>query len=159
MKKYANELLMRLKGQCHEIFCFRFFHESSFLMPLKITLGSFQIFSKILWDIFKSRYTTGSNDTSSKFALYIVGVFGNNDTVIFFNVNNIFMLTLLPKGVQTKYLKLFWSEIFSFVTDVNNTGGAPSMAKTPWIFKIFRNGPNGILSGLGKTDSWKKPVV
>ncbi len=24
-----------LKGQCHEIFCFMFFHESSFLKPLK----------------------------------------------------------------------------------------------------------------------------
>ncbi len=39
------------KGQCHEIFCFRFFHKSSSPKPLKKTLGSFQIFSKIRGDI------------------------------------------------------------------------------------------------------------
>jgi hypothetical protein len=43
-----------LKGQCHKIFCFRFFHESSFPKTLKITLGSFPIFLKIR----KSRCTT-----------------------------------------------------------------------------------------------------
>jgi hypothetical protein len=31
-----------LKGKCHEIFCFRFFHESPSPKPLKITLGSFR---------------------------------------------------------------------------------------------------------------------
>ncbi len=33
-----------LKGQCHEIFGFRFFHKSSSLKPLKITLRSFRVF-------------------------------------------------------------------------------------------------------------------
>ncbi len=47
-----------LKGQCHEIFCFRFFNESSSPKPLKITLGSFRFFSKIREDIRKSRCTT-----------------------------------------------------------------------------------------------------
>jgi hypothetical protein len=42
--------------------------------PLKITLGSFQIFSKIRGDIRKSRCTTGVNDTVGKFAT------GVNDT-------------------------------------------------------------------------------
>jgi hypothetical protein len=37
--------------------------------PLKIRLGLFQIFPKILLgDIHKSRYTTGINDTDGKFA-------------------------------------------------------------------------------------------
>jgi hypothetical protein len=46
-----------------------FFHEYSFSKPLKIRLGSFQIFPKILFgDICKSRYTTGINDTDVKFA-------------------------------------------------------------------------------------------
>jgi hypothetical protein len=46
-----------------------FFHESSFSKPLKIRLGSFQIFPKILLgDIRKSRYTTDINDTDGKFA-------------------------------------------------------------------------------------------
>jgi hypothetical protein len=43
-------MVLQLKGQWHEIFCFRFFHESSSPKPLKITLGSFQIFSTILGD-------------------------------------------------------------------------------------------------------------
>jgi hypothetical protein len=52
-------LLEHLKGQCHEIFCFRFFfHESSFPKTLQITSGSFQICSNILGDIRKSRYST-----------------------------------------------------------------------------------------------------
>ncbi len=44
-----------------------FFHDSSSPKPLKITLGWFQIFSKIRGDIHKSRYTTSINDTSGKF--------------------------------------------------------------------------------------------
>ncbi len=52
--------VLGLKGQCHKIFCFGFFRESSSPKPLKIILGSFQIFSKILGDIRKSSCTTGS---------------------------------------------------------------------------------------------------
>ncbi len=55
-----------LKGQCHEIFCFRFFHESPSPKLLIITLGSFRIFSKIRGDIRKSRCTTSVNDTGGK---------------------------------------------------------------------------------------------
>jgi hypothetical protein len=44
------------------------------LRSLKITLGSFRIFSKIRGDIRKYRCTTGINDTGSKFAT------GVNDT-------------------------------------------------------------------------------
>jgi hypothetical protein len=43
-----------------------FDHESSSPKPLKITLGSFRFFSKILGDICKSRCTTGINDTGGK---------------------------------------------------------------------------------------------
>jgi hypothetical protein len=38
------------------------------------------------------------------------------------------MLTLLPKGVPKKQLKLFCLKIFSFATGVNDTGGAPKAA-------------------------------
>jgi hypothetical protein len=51
-----------------------FYRESSSLKPLKITLGSFRIFSKILGDIHKSRCTIDINDTGGKFAT------GINDT-------------------------------------------------------------------------------
>ncbi len=47
-----------LKGQCHEIF-----DESLSPKHLKITLESFQIFSKILGDFHKSMCTTSINDT------------------------------------------------------------------------------------------------
>jgi hypothetical protein len=45
------------------LFASGFFHESSSAKSLKITLGSFQIFSKIRRDICKSWCTTGINDT------------------------------------------------------------------------------------------------
>jgi hypothetical protein len=65
-------VLLELKGQCHEILCFRFFfHESS---SPKLLKGSFQIFLKILGDIPKSRCTSGINDTSGKFATGINGI-------------------------------------------------------------------------------------
>jgi hypothetical protein len=42
-EKEGAILLCCLKGKCHEIFCFRFFHESSSPKHPKITLGSFRI--------------------------------------------------------------------------------------------------------------------
>ncbi len=45
--------------------------ESSSPKPLKIKLGSFQIFSEILEDIRKSRCITGVNYSGSKFAARI----------------------------------------------------------------------------------------
>jgi hypothetical protein len=60
-----------LKGQCHEIFCFRFFHESSSPKPLKTTLGnlgSFRFFLQNRRDIRKSRFTTGINNNGGEFA-------------------------------------------------------------------------------------------
>jgi hypothetical protein len=45
-----------------------FFHESPSPKPLKITVGSFRIFSKIRGDIRKSKCTNDVNDTSGKFA-------------------------------------------------------------------------------------------
>ena len=45
------------------------FSMNTLFPPVKIRLGSFQIFPKILLgDIRKSRYTTGINDTNGKFA-------------------------------------------------------------------------------------------
>jgi hypothetical protein len=46
-----------LKGQCHEIFDFRFFHESGSPKSLSIPYVAFQIFSKIRGDICSSRCT------------------------------------------------------------------------------------------------------
>jgi hypothetical protein len=59
--------VLRLKGQCHEIFdfCF-FFHESVSPKPLSIPLGPFQIVLIICGDIHSSRCTTGVVDTGGK---------------------------------------------------------------------------------------------
>ncbi len=45
----------RLEGQCHEIFDFRFFHESVSPKPLSIHKGRFKFFSQIREDISSSR--------------------------------------------------------------------------------------------------------
>jgi hypothetical protein len=62
-----------LKGQCHEIFDFKFFHESVSPKPLSIPIGPFEIFLKICGNIRSSRCTTsvvadtGKFDTGGKF--------------------------------------------------------------------------------------------
>jgi hypothetical protein len=62
----------RLKGQCHEIFCFRFFSSITFPQGPENNIRSFRIFSKIRGDIRKSRcksrckFATGVNDTGGK---------------------------------------------------------------------------------------------
>jgi hypothetical protein len=57
-----------LKGQCHEIFCYRFFHESPSPKPLIITVGSFRMFSKIRGiNDTGGKFATGINDTGGKF--------------------------------------------------------------------------------------------
>ncbi len=57
-----------LKGQCHEIFASDFVMNHLPPKPLKITLGSFQIFSKTPGDICKSMCTISIYDTDGKFA-------------------------------------------------------------------------------------------
>jgi hypothetical protein len=84
--------LKGLKGQCYEIFCFWFFHESFSPQPQSIPLGPFQILSKIRGDIRKSRCTTGINntgkiasginDTGGKFATGINDTSGKFATTI-----------------------------------------------------------------------------
>ncbi len=80
-----------LKGQCHEIFDFRFFHESVSPQPLSILLGSsnvftnlrrysqikvhhrcVQMFSQLCGDMPRSRCTTGVVDTRGKFTAGVV---------------------------------------------------------------------------------------
>ncbi len=69
-------------GQCHEICCFWFFHESVSTQPQSIPLGPFRFFSKIRRDIRKSRWTTGINDTGGKIPTGINDTGGKFATVI-----------------------------------------------------------------------------
>jgi hypothetical protein len=63
---------MCYKGQCHEIFCFRFFHESRSPIPLKIGLASFQIFLNSQVKVHHQyqqhcgKFATSANDTRGK---------------------------------------------------------------------------------------------
>jgi hypothetical protein len=52
--RLSHALIYSLKGQCHEVFDLRFFHESV------------KIFQKIRGDSHSARYTTGVVDTSGK---------------------------------------------------------------------------------------------
>jgi hypothetical protein len=60
------------------------------------------------------------------------------------------MLTLLPTGVQTKLLKIFCLKVLTPVANLE-------LRISPRIFEKNRNGPNGIIRGLGETGSRKKP--
>jgi hypothetical protein len=100
-----------LKGECHEIFCFWFFHESVCPQPRSIPVGPFQIFSKIRRDIRKSRCTTGINNTGSKIAT------GIKDTGVKF------VTSINDTGGK-----------FGFATGVNNAGGKlPAVSTTPAV--------------------------
>ncbi len=63
-----------LKGQCHEIFDFWFFHESISPKHRSIPLGPFRIFSKIRGDIRSSRFadTGGKCKKSSSIKVLII---------------------------------------------------------------------------------------
>ncbi len=116
-----------------------FFHESSFSEPLKIRLGSFQIFPKIqLGDIRKSRYTTDINDTDGKFAdgvNYIGNKFAAGaDSSGYLPLVSMRPLVNLPPVQATLVVNL---ELRIFLRKSKN----------------FKYGPNGILRGLGETET------
>ncbi len=55
-----------------------------------------------------------------------------------------------------------WYRQAAGVVDIGGkfaTGVNLELRISPRIFEKIRNGPNGILRGLGETDSWKKPVA
>ncbi len=54
-----------------------------------------------------------------------------------------------------KIIKTFMIEDFLHLPPVANI----KLRISPRIFEKIRNNPNGILRGLGETDSWKKPDV
>ncbi len=157
-----------------------FFHESSSPMPIKITLGSFQIAcenSQILHR-YQRRWRYIFHPPAPLVSLILVAnlppvstapaAAGNGKSSIveerlysfFFAFYQsaytlkwtwrkkfIYMLTLLPKGVQTKYFKLFLLKIFSI---------CEYLCK---FSKKILNEPIWILRDFGETDSWKNPEV
>ncbi len=102
--------LPHLKGQCHEIFCFRFFLWITFPQAPDNNIRIISNFFKNSGDIRKSRCTTGVNDTGGKeWEQYQAA-----DTWKWtWGQKFIHMFPLLLKGDQTKLLKFFWLKIFS----------------------------------------------
>ena len=117
-----------------------FFHESPSPKPLKITLESMLIISKIRGDIRKSRCTTGvnGNDTGGKFAIGVVDTGGN-----------------LPPGSLTSPANLppvsttQGEQVAKFAAGVVDTG----LRISPRMFEKIRNDPDVIIRGLGEGDS------
>jgi hypothetical protein len=85
-----------LKGQCHEIFDFWFFHESVCPKPLSIPNGPFQIFSKIRGDIRSSKCTTGVVDTGGSFAAGVFDTGGNFPPASFTPAANLPPVSFIP---------------------------------------------------------------
>jgi hypothetical protein len=79
---------------------------------------------------------------------------GNNIT---WRKNCIYMLALLPIGVQTKQLN--FSHWRFFATGVMIPVVQLGLRISLWIFGNIWNCPYGMLSGLGETDSRNKPEV
>ncbi len=103
------------------------------------------------------RYTTGINDTGDKFATS-----GDKKWVQYqtaytskWTRKDVSMLTLQPKGVQTKYLKLFFWKIGRFANSVNYISGTPWTANISANLKKKLKRPNGIHGGSEETDSRK----
>ncbi len=65
----------------------------------------------------------------------------------------IYMLTLLPKGVQKNNKKFSDWRFFPFATGVVCEVANLELRMSPRIIEKIQNGPNGIIRDLGETDS------
>jgi hypothetical protein len=63
-----------------------------------------------------------------------------------------YMLPLHPKGVQKKK-KIFIEDFFHLPLVSTTPEANLELQISPRIFEKFRNGPNGVIRGLGETDS------
>jgi hypothetical protein len=74
---YIGKHLSGLKGQCHEIFYFWFFHESVSPLPLSILKRSFQIFAaQGAPPVPMTQVANGKNLQAEKFKLFCMDTFG-----------------------------------------------------------------------------------
>jgi hypothetical protein len=104
----------------------------------------------------------GVIDTGGKFSAVVFDTGGKLPLVSFTPVSTIPAANLPP--VSTTLAKLvakFAAGVVvntggKFAAGVVVTGGAPWLANISANFRKIRNGRNGILWGLGETDSWKK---
>jgi hypothetical protein len=148
---------LHLKGQCHEIFCFWFFHESVSPKPLIIPLGPFRIFLKILGDVPLLSFIP---------VAYVPPV-----SLIPVEICHWwqFATGVVDTGVVDTGVVDTGGKLAAGINDNNGTWwkNLPPVSLipvvhlglriSPRIFKEIWNCLNGILWGWGDTDSWKKP--
>ncbi len=206
------ELWERLKGQCHETFCFWFFSWIIFPpapeYPIRTVSNFFensgrysqvkvhhryqrhrwqichrcqghrrQNYRRYQWhrwqicrrcQLYRWQLATGNNDTGGKFChrcqWHRWQTMGTISGCRYLKVNlkakmYIYVIFTIQRG-PNKIIKFFLIEDFFHLPPVST---APlvnlELRISPRIFETIRNGPYGILRGLGETDSWKKPEV
>ncbi len=151
---------MVFKGTVWRDFLLQIFHESSSPKPLKMTLGSFQIFSKIRWVIHKWRCTTGVNNTSGKFATSVNETSGKQweqyqtadnwqwtcrKKFIYANCTT----QRCPRNNENFY---DW-RVFPFATGVNYTDDAPWLRISQRFSQKFEMALMGKWEGVGPWNS------
>ncbi len=144
---FSVQVKFSLKGMCHEIFCFRFF---SWIVFLHSPENNIRIISQIKVHHWYQRHRWQIIGTVSDF-LHLKG-----------NIKEkkyLYVISTIER-CPNKIIKTFLIEDFFHLPPVSMTIVVQlELRKSPWIFARIWNGPNGILKGLGETDSWKKPEV
>jgi hypothetical protein len=121
-----------LKGQCHEIFCFWFFHESVSTQPQSIPFRPFRICSKIRGDICESRCTTGINNTGGKFAAKSMTPVANLPLVSATPVANFSTISASVVDTGGQFPTSVNDTVGKFAAGVNYVGGKlPPVLTTP----------------------------
>ncbi len=127
-----------LKGQCHEIFCCRFF---SWITLPQAPDNNIRIISKFF-------------ENSRRYPQVKVHHRCQRHR---WQICQYICFLYYPKVTKQNYYNFSDWRFFPFATGVVDTGANLELGISPRIFEKIRNGLNGILWGLGETDSWKEP--
>ena len=145
-----SRVRLPLKGQCHEIFCVWFFSWISFPQASDYNIRAF---------------ATGIVDTGGKFATgqwhqwQIMGtISGCRHLKVNLKAKFYIYVKSSTQRCRNKIIDLFLNGGFFHFPPVSLTPVVHlELRISPRIFENIRNGPNGIIRGLGETDSRTKP--
>ncbi len=136
-----------LKATVSQDFCLGFFHESSSLKHLKITLG---LLVSMVPAVNLSTTLVANNGNK----IWLLTSYSD------FEGKKLFCkLTLLPKGAPKKIIKTFLIGFFHLPPVSTTLVVHLELWISVRIFKKMWYGLNGILRGLGENYSWKNPKV
>ncbi len=158
-------MFLTLKRQCHKIYCFRFFSRIIFPKPLKITLGSFQIFFYIKFEIAIQGVRVPPLSTTPSVNLSLVPLVS---VILVANWHRWHLMVTISESLQLKVnLKKKIIYMLTLPLYVNFSDWRfPFLCQWQrWCTlscdylrkfkKKIWNGPNSILRGLEETYSWK----